>query len=55
MATSSHIANFYPYRFADNPNVKCNIILNNILESFNAYIKESRDKPSITMMEMIRR
>ncbi|KAJ1439028.1 Zinc finger, PMZ-type [Sesbania bispinosa] len=34
---------------------KCNMLLNNIAETFNAYIKEARDKPIITMLEMIRR
>ncbi|KAH7840222.1 hypothetical protein Vadar_014300 [Vaccinium darrowii] len=31
------------------------MLANNISESFNQYIKEARDKPIITMKEMIRR
>ena len=54
MVTSNLIANFYPYKYAHNPNVKCYMQLNNISKGFNAYIKERRDKPIITMMEMIR-
>ncbi|KAJ1421768.1 Transposase, MuDR, plant [Sesbania bispinosa] len=42
-------------RYAHNPELKCNMLLNNIAETFNAYIKEARDKPIITMLEMIRR
>lgn len=34
---------------------KCDMLANNISESFNHYIKDARDKPIITMMEMIRR
>ena len=34
---------------------KSDMLCNNISESFNQYIKESRDKPIITMLEMIRR
>ncbi|KAK9288850.1 hypothetical protein L1049_017316 [Liquidambar formosana] len=33
---------------------QCNQLLNNMSESFNAYILESRDKPVITMAELIR-
>ncbi|KAL3529703.1 hypothetical protein ACH5RR_009025 [Cinchona calisaya] len=33
----------------------CDMISNNISESFNQYIKESKDKPITTMMELIRR
>ena len=55
MATSSLIANFCPYNYAHNPNVKCNMLLNNISKRFNTFMKECRDKPMITMMEMIRR
>ncbi|WOK92835.1 hypothetical protein Cni_G01527 [Canna indica] len=40
-------------RYAHNPDLKCNMLLNNIRETFNAYIKEARDKPIITMLEMI--
>ncbi|KAJ1417825.1 Transposase, MuDR, plant [Sesbania bispinosa] len=42
-------------KYAHNPELKCNMLLNNIAETFNAYIKEARDKPIITMLEMIRR
>ncbi|KAI3457101.1 hypothetical protein Pfo_013764 [Paulownia fortunei] len=35
-------------------NAKCDMIRNNISESFNEYIKDARDKPIITMMEMTR-
>ncbi|KAI3458545.1 hypothetical protein Pfo_015208 [Paulownia fortunei] len=35
-------------------NTKCDMISNNISESFDQYINDSRDKPIITMMEMIR-
>ena len=34
---------------------KCDMLRNNISESFNHFIKDARDKPIITMMEMIRR
>ncbi|KAI8566916.1 hypothetical protein RHMOL_Rhmol02G0079600 [Rhododendron molle] len=34
---------------------KSDMLANNISESFNQYIKGARDKPIITMMEMIRR
>lgn len=33
---------------------KCDMVSNNISESFNQYIKDARDKPIITMIEMIR-
>ncbi|KAL4304601.1 hypothetical protein GQ457_10G004540 [Hibiscus cannabinus] len=35
-------------------NLKSDMLLNNLCESFNKMILESRDKPIITMMEMIR-
>ncbi|XP_012841115.1 PREDICTED: uncharacterized protein LOC105961430 [Erythranthe guttata] len=35
-------------------NAKCNLVSNNISESFNNWINEARDKPIITMMEHIR-
>ncbi|KAL6544076.1 hypothetical protein OROGR_010573 [Orobanche gracilis] len=41
--------------YAHNPQLKCNMLLNNISETFNSYIKDARDKPIITMLEMIRR
>ena len=53
MTNSCHFANFYLYKFAYYVNVKCNILLNDLSESFNAYIKENRDKPIITTMKEI--
>ncbi|KAL3516539.1 hypothetical protein ACH5RR_023441 [Cinchona calisaya] len=47
-----------PYTWARShfsPRSKCDMISNNISESFNQWVKEARDKPVITMMEMIRR
>jgi len=41
-------------RSAFSPYSQCNQLLNNMPESFNAYIIESRDKPTITMVELIR-
>ncbi|XP_038719827.1 uncharacterized protein LOC120012476 [Tripterygium wilfordii] len=38
-----------------NPNVKCHIIVNNIVETFNSWILEAWDKPILTVMEIIRR
>jgi hypothetical protein len=34
---------------------KCNLIMNNLCECFNSYIIKARDKPIITMLEMIRK
>ena len=34
---------------------KCDILLNNLCEAFNVAIVEARDKPIITMLEIIRR
>jgi hypothetical protein len=34
---------------------KCDLIMNNLCECFNSYIIKSRDKPIITMLEMIRK
>ena len=34
---------------------KCDILVNNLNESFNGYILEARDKPIITMVEWIRK
>lgn len=34
---------------------KCDILLNNIAETFNSWIKDTRDKPILTMLETIRR
>jgi hypothetical protein len=39
--------------FHDYPN--CDLLVNNICECFNAYILKARDKPILTMLEMIRR
>ena len=55
MATSNLIWKFCPYKYVHNPSAKYNMLLNNILNSLNAYIKENRDKLIITMMEIIRR
>lgn len=35
--------------------LKCDLIVNNLCECFNSYIIKSRDKPIITMLEMIRK
>lgn len=37
------------------PRAKSDMLANNVSESFNHYIREARDKPIITMLEMIRR
>lgn len=42
-------------RHAFTPRVKCDIVQNNIAETFNSFILEARDKPIITMCEIIRR
>lgn len=34
---------------------KCDMLLNNISESFNSYILEARSKPILTMFEVIRK
>ena len=34
--------------------VKCDMLLNNLSESFNKYILETRNKPILTFMEIIR-
>ena len=34
---------------------KCDVLLNNMRESFNATILEARDKPIITLLELVRR
>ncbi|XP_034693874.1 uncharacterized protein LOC117920444 [Vitis riparia] len=41
-------------RHAFNPRSKSDTLVNNIAESFNAWILEARDKPVLTMMEIIR-
>lgn len=33
--------------------IKCDLILNSLCECFNSYISKARDKPIITMLEMI--
>jgi hypothetical protein len=33
----------------------CDILVNNICEYFNSYILNARDKPILTMLEMIRK
>jgi len=42
-------------RHAFSTHSKSNMLLNNLAETFNAWIKDSRDKPLLTMLEMIRR
>ncbi|KAI8552256.1 hypothetical protein RHMOL_Rhmol06G0252600 [Rhododendron molle] len=37
------------------PRAKSDMLANNVSESFNHYIRQARDKPIITMLEMIRR
>jgi hypothetical protein len=39
--------------FNDYP--KCDLLVNNIFECFNSYIMKARDKPILTMLEMIRK
>ena len=34
--------------------VKCDMLLNNLFESFNKFILDARDKPILTLMEIIR-
>ncbi|XP_058217288.1 uncharacterized protein LOC131328355 [Rhododendron vialii] len=36
-------------------NNKCDILVNNLSESFNSYVLEARDKPIVSMLEWIRR
>ncbi|XP_074296731.1 uncharacterized protein LOC141627294 [Silene latifolia] len=42
-------------RHAFTPNCKSNLLLNNICETFNAVLKDARDKPILTHMEWMRR
>ncbi|XP_056688012.1 uncharacterized protein [Spinacia oleracea] len=42
-------------RHAFSPNCKSNMLLNNMCETFNAVIKEAREKPILTQMEWLRR
>lgn len=42
-------------RHAFSAQSKSNMLLNNICETFNAVLKEARDKPIITCLEWIRR
>ncbi|KAM3235013.1 hypothetical protein P3L10_015049 [Capsicum annuum] len=35
-------------------NTRCDMLLNNLCKSFNKYILDVRDKPIITMLEMIK-
>lgn len=42
-------------RHAFGTHSKSDMLVNNLAESFNAWIKDARDKPLLTMMEMIRR
>ena len=45
----------YWCRHAFSTTSKTNMLLNNICESFNAVIREARDKPIIDCLEWIRR
>ncbi|XP_071918009.1 uncharacterized protein [Coffea arabica] len=38
-----------------NPRSKCDLLSNNVSESFNQYIKEAREEPILSMFEAIRR
>lgn len=38
-----------------NPTLKCDILLNNMCESFNAWVLPSHEMPVLSMMEWIRR
>lgn len=42
-------------RHAFDTECKSDMISNNIAESFNSWIKDARDKPLLTMLELIRR
>ena len=42
-------------RHAFSTRAKSDMLLNNIAEPFNSFILEARDKPILTMLEMIRR
>jgi hypothetical protein len=42
-------------RHAFSAQSKSDMLLNNLADTFNAWIKESKDKPLLTMLEMIRR
>ena len=38
-----------------NPRSKCDLLSNNVSESFNQYIKEAREEPNLSMFEAISR
>ncbi|XP_077232428.1 uncharacterized protein LOC143869753 [Tasmannia lanceolata] len=42
-------------RSAFNPKPKCNLLVNNLSETFNGFILPARDKPILTLLETIRR
>ncbi|XP_027158540.1 uncharacterized protein LOC113760170 [Coffea eugenioides] len=42
-------------RHTFSPRTKCDLLSNNICESFNQYIKDAREEPLLTMFEAIRR
>ena len=48
-----HPKNWSRSHFKDT--AKCDILLNNLCESFNRAIVHARDQPIITMLELIRR
>ncbi|XP_021747335.1 uncharacterized protein LOC110713178 [Chenopodium quinoa] len=53
-----YLANIPPQhwsRHAFSPTCKSNMLLNNLCETFNAVIRDARDKPILTQMEWLRR
>lgn len=42
-------------RHAFRRDIKCDILLNNIAESFNSWIKDAREQPILSMLELIMR
>ncbi|KAJ4845161.1 hypothetical protein Tsubulata_018443 [Turnera subulata] len=46
---------FLEHRHLMSPRIRCELLLNNLAESFNALILKARDKPIITLMESIQR
>ncbi|XP_048501297.1 uncharacterized protein LOC104908753 [Beta vulgaris subsp. vulgaris] len=53
-----YLANIPPQHWSRHKfstNCKSNMLVNNMCETFNAVIKEARDKPVLTMMEWLRR
>ena len=48
-----HVVTWSRSKFSTNP--KSDLIVNNLLECFNSYILDARDKPILTMVDTIRR